>query len=313
VAEAARNHYQVLGVPRTAETREIKAAYRKAARHSHPDRGGDPAEFRLVTLAFETLGDPAKRAAYDRSYGTSPRTGSAPGSAAGTAWAAGPAFRTSAAPPPPRSSTASDPARFHPPYDGSAVPLLPESVAARAVHGAPRKRGLFGAQARLIREATTADLLIHKVLAGIPSARLVNGLHSPADNGYLDHVVLAGYRMAVVGSMLLPEGAYRWTGQSLVHGSKVVEPPRLIPAVRAMQAAFPECNVTGWIVLHSPNNNEFQPVVDYARGSEPDGSDLVHVANRSRLVRELRHFLSSGPVPEVVDVDVLARLLGGMY
>jgi hypothetical protein len=66
-------------------------------------------------------------------------------------------------------------------------------------------------------------------------------------------------------------------------------------------------------VLHSPNNNEFQPVVDYARGSEPDGSDLVHVANRSRLVRELRHFLSSGPVPEVVDVDVLARLLGGMY
>ena len=64
-----RTHYEVLGVSRTADARMIKAAFRKAARSTHPDHGGDPAEFRLVTLAFETLSDPAARAAYDRSYG----------------------------------------------------------------------------------------------------------------------------------------------------------------------------------------------------------------------------------------------------
>ncbi|WP_427018679.1 J domain-containing protein [Pseudarthrobacter sp. P1] len=313
-------HYQVLGIQAGASEREIKLAYRKAARKAHPDHGGDAAHFRQVTEAYETLIDPARRAAYDRSYGAN-RRGSAGtrqgGWSASTAGPDAPAagFRTDARPREHRASS-SDPTVYVPAYESlpaGGTPLLARTRAAHPVHGAPRKRGLFGAQARLAREARTIQLLMQQVLSQIPSARLVNGLLSPADNGYIDHALLVGYRLVLLGSMMLPEGAYRWNGQTLVHGSKVIEPPRLLPAVRKMQELFPECNVTGWVLVHSPDGNLYQPVIDYARGSEPDGSDLVQVANGARLVREVKHFLGAGPAPNVVDLQVLSRLLGGMH
>lgn len=60
------NHYEVLNVERTATTAEIKSAYRRLVRQVHPDQGGNAALFRMVQEAWTTLGDPAKRAAYDR-------------------------------------------------------------------------------------------------------------------------------------------------------------------------------------------------------------------------------------------------------
>ncbi|MET9318372.1 J domain-containing protein [Kribbella sp. NPDC003505] len=60
------DHYEVLNVERTASTAEIKSAYRKLVRQVHPDQGGNAALFRLVQDAWNTLSDPAKRAAYDR-------------------------------------------------------------------------------------------------------------------------------------------------------------------------------------------------------------------------------------------------------
>jgi curved DNA-binding protein CbpA len=332
VSEPFRTHYQVLGIPATATEREIKTAYRRAARHSHPDHGGDPASFRLVTMAYETLIDPASRAAYDRSYaggpqrrpdwagptrsgsGRGPGFGSGPGS--GSDSGSGGAFTASANGTTSPRASAADPAVFVPAFTdlpAGTQPLMPQARAKQQVHGAPRKRGLFGAHARLAREARTIQLLMQQLLPQIPSARLVNGLVSPADNGYIDHALLVGYRLVLIGSMLLPEGAYRWNGETLIHGSKVIAPPRMLPAARGMQELFPECNVTGWICVHSPDGNLYQPVIDYARGSEPDGSDLVHVVNGSRLVREVKHFLASGPAPNVVDLSVLSRLLGGMY
>ena len=62
---AGTAHYDVLGLPREATQGEVKAAYRKAARAHHPDKGGDAAVFAKVRLAFEVLGDPARRATYD--------------------------------------------------------------------------------------------------------------------------------------------------------------------------------------------------------------------------------------------------------
>ena len=61
----ARTHYDVLGVGLSASTEEIRAAYRRRARSTHPDLGGDPAEFHAVQVAFDTLGNPRRRAAYD--------------------------------------------------------------------------------------------------------------------------------------------------------------------------------------------------------------------------------------------------------
>jgi len=57
--------YTVLGVPRTASSEEIKKAYKKQAMKHHPDRGGDPDQFRKVTEAYDVLSNSDKRAAYD--------------------------------------------------------------------------------------------------------------------------------------------------------------------------------------------------------------------------------------------------------
>lgn len=68
------DHYAVLGVPRGASAEEIRTAYRRAARASHPDLHPDDAtaheRFKRVQVAYEVLGDPARRSAYDAPAGT---------------------------------------------------------------------------------------------------------------------------------------------------------------------------------------------------------------------------------------------------
>ncbi len=64
-----KDYYEILGVPRTADDKEIKAAYRRLARKFHPDlnKGGKQAEerFKEVAEAFAVLSDKDKRARYD--------------------------------------------------------------------------------------------------------------------------------------------------------------------------------------------------------------------------------------------------------
>mgnify|MGYP003416879652 CR=1 FL=1 len=64
--------YETLGVSKSADEKDLKAAFRKLAMQYHPDRNpGDhasEAKFKELNEAYETLRDPQKRAAYDR-YG----------------------------------------------------------------------------------------------------------------------------------------------------------------------------------------------------------------------------------------------------
>ena len=69
--------YETLRVAPGASAPELRAAYLRAARAAHPDRGGGgaaagagaaggAAPFLAVQAAWATLGDPHRRAAYDR-------------------------------------------------------------------------------------------------------------------------------------------------------------------------------------------------------------------------------------------------------
>ena len=68
-----QDYYEVLGVPRDADAKAIKQAYRKLALEWHPDRhpegpGQDAAEerFKRIAEAYEVLSDKEKRSRYDR-------------------------------------------------------------------------------------------------------------------------------------------------------------------------------------------------------------------------------------------------------
>jgi DnaJ-class molecular chaperone len=66
----AEDLYKALGVAKTATADEIRKAYRKIAKASHPDLNpGDKAaeaRFKAAQAAWDVLGDPDKRARYDR-------------------------------------------------------------------------------------------------------------------------------------------------------------------------------------------------------------------------------------------------------
>jgi molecular chaperone DnaJ len=67
---AKRDFYEVLGVGKTADEKELKSAFRKLAMQHHPDRNPNDkaaeAAFKEINEAYDTLKDPQKRAAYDR-------------------------------------------------------------------------------------------------------------------------------------------------------------------------------------------------------------------------------------------------------
>jgi len=57
--------YDLLGVTKDATPAEIKKAYHKQAMRLHPDKGGDPDDFKELQRAFEVLSDEELRKRYD--------------------------------------------------------------------------------------------------------------------------------------------------------------------------------------------------------------------------------------------------------
>jgi len=65
-----KDYYDILGVPKDADAKTIKKAFRKQAREHHPDVNPDDPQaeerFKDLSEAYEVLSDPEKRAKYDR-------------------------------------------------------------------------------------------------------------------------------------------------------------------------------------------------------------------------------------------------------
>ncbi|MDO8862590.1 molecular chaperone DnaJ [Haliea sp. E1-2-M8] len=65
-----RDYYEVLGVEKAADEKDIKKAYRRVAMKYHPDRNPDDPDadekFKEATEAYDVLMNSEKRAAYDR-------------------------------------------------------------------------------------------------------------------------------------------------------------------------------------------------------------------------------------------------------
>lgn len=59
--------YDILGIDKDADPKEIKDAYREKAKETHPDKeGGSKEKFELVHHAYAVLSDPLKKERYDK-------------------------------------------------------------------------------------------------------------------------------------------------------------------------------------------------------------------------------------------------------
>lgn len=61
--------YGLLGVSKGSSEDEVKKAYRKLAMKHHPDKGGDPEQFKKIQGAYDILSDPQKKQNLD-AFGT---------------------------------------------------------------------------------------------------------------------------------------------------------------------------------------------------------------------------------------------------
>ena len=90
---AYKDYYQMLGVPRKASPKEVRAAYRKLAAKHHPDRNPDDKgaeeRFKEIGEAYAVLSDDEKRAFYDQYGVEAARPGFSPGGGGGFAAAQG--------------------------------------------------------------------------------------------------------------------------------------------------------------------------------------------------------------------------------
>jgi len=279
---AASTPYEVLGVASSVSDDALRRAYRLKLRKTHPDVGGSAAQFQAVQTAWERIGTPEGRAAYDRTR-------------FGDAEATADPFRASATPGSSAASRASQTGlktRMHGHPGGQVrqryLNLIREWAGRGTVIDDPYLPSLVRSAPRGIRHA------LAKALAEEATAHLVSGLgigftawHDvDAGNGSdkLDHVVLGPAGLFAIlsedwgGSVQLRRG-------ELV-GDEIDDDEDPLRSFQASAKAFTRLvrvRFTGLIVVVPDGSVEGTPTVA-KRGRHP----LVIVVPRSRLNGLLR-------------------------
>ena len=273
---AAASPYEVLGVSPSVTDEELRRAYRLKLRQSHPDVGGSAASFHAVQVAWERIGSPESRAAYDGArYPETAYSGT-----------------TSASRPTSRPTSNGMKARMHGHPGGHSrqryLALLREWAGRGTVIADPYAPDLVRSAPREIRHR------LAKALAEESTAQLISGLgigytawHDIAtrdDVEKIDHVVLGPAGLFAILSedwgspVLLKRGEL--IGDALEPGEEPVD--EFASAARILAKSL-RVRFTALIVV-APDEAVAEPLSLPGRGRRP----MVVVIPRSRLVQVLR-------------------------
>lgn len=296
---AAATPYEVLGVDAAATQHDLRRAYRRLARETHPDLGGTPERFRQVQLAWERVGTPEDRARYD----SSSRSGRPAADDQGPAWA----------PTPPRRRPESKPrarAFGHPggqervrylelirewvgrggelddPYDPALVRSAP-----------PEIRRIL---AKAIAEEATAKAVLELGIAYTIWSNVASGREPE-----LDHLVLAPTGLYAINSE--DWGSPVTVVKGEIHGEGVLPGEQPVKTITRSARAFQKSSgvpFTAHLIV-VPDDAVTEPIEAVHKGRR----NSAFVVQRSVLSHVLRGALVNGDPGSMVDVfEIRARL-----
>lgn len=294
-------------MPVNATDEQLRTAWRRAVRRTHPDYGGDVDQFHAVTAAWDVLSSPASRAAYDRSAGLN----GSPDTTATAASQPAPAPRRTR--PAPRQPTE---VRYAPPLSSGPLTvgeiIVDAETARRVLHGTAPTAGVLRGRRTARLQRATVEMLRTRVAPVLPATRILQGLrirHGAFSTVRLDTLVLCGDRAAVVTEIEAPADAYRFTGPELRSARRRIPLPDLGERISAVQHLLPDVHVGGFVVVHARDGNPHAPLV------EPDLTALRNTVltespgNPVATERALKLFFGSGAASDLVDRQRLGTLL----
>ncbi|MFD1714362.1 DnaJ domain-containing protein [Amnibacterium flavum] len=292
---ASASPYETLGVGASASDDELRKAYRRLLRSTHPDTGGDAVRFTAVQLAWEQIGTPEARADYDR--------GARPGSTS-RSWAPAPP-RQPAQQSRPTARSYGHPGgwrrerylRLMQEWVGRGVEIE-DPYAAELVHSAPRELRRLLADA-LAEESTARALsslgigytVWHDVATGDPDEKI-------------DHVVLGPTGLFAILSEDYG-GPVRARRGELIGDAVDDEKPRDALVGRAKRLARRSMVKFSGMLIVLPDDHLAEPIVPLGSAS----GAIVAAVRRSVLPALLRDgFEGARPVGGTEIFDLRSRL-----
>lgn len=288
---AAATPYEVLGVSAAASQSDLRRAYRRLARQTHPDLGGTPEKFRQVQLAWERIGTPEDRTRYDNG-----RRSGVSEEAPERTWA----------PRPPSSRTESKPrarAFGHPGGEARETFLrlmrewvgrgerLDDPYAPALVRSAPTE--IRRALAKALAEEATATTIVELGIGYTIWSDVTAGRE-----GKLDHVVLAPTGLFAIrsddwgGTVTLVKGEL--SGSTVPDGE---QPARALARSARAFAKSTRVPFTAQLIV-VPDSALDEPIEPVSRGRR----NSAFVIRRSVLPHVLRGGLTGGSGTGLVDV-----------